>query len=131
MNESSDDTPRDAHRGVIALDQVVSPLPVDVSDTVEMRVIPMIDVANDAPIGRRFVRADCDWPMQPDPLDGLVEESPGRPRVPSGGQSKIDHLTVRIDRPPEVAPFAFHADVSFVHVPIDACAAQVSLGSFR
>lgn len=93
------------HRGVIALDQVVSPFLVNVPDAVEVRVITMIDFPDNRPIGVGFVSADRDWPMQPDPLDGFVEEGLGRLRVPPRGQPEIDHLTVGIHRPPKVAPF--------------------------
>tara|TARA_R100000935_G_scaffold19561_1_gene37560 strand:+ start:391 stop:615 length:225 start_codon:yes stop_codon:yes gene_type:complete len=37
------------HRGVIALDQVVSPLPANVPDAVEVRVIAMIDFPDNPP----------------------------------------------------------------------------------
>ena len=113
------------HSGVIALDQVVSPLPVNVPDTVKVRIIAMIDFPYNPPIGLGFVSADRDWPMQSDPLDSFVEEGFGILRVPSGGQPEIDHLTVGIHRTPEVAPFAADADVGFIHVPINAGPAQM------
>ncbi len=43
---------------MIALDQIVAPLFVDVPDTVKMRVITVVDIADDAPIGVCFVGAD-------------------------------------------------------------------------
>ena len=73
--------------GVIAFDPIVPPRSVYMSDTVEMRVITMIDFADDAPIAKGLVHcptvhcasnvtkggADRDRAMQPDPLDRLVE----------------------------------------------------------
>ncbi|WP_234899507.1 hypothetical protein [Ruegeria lacuscaerulensis] len=38
------------HGGMITLDQIVSPLSVDVPNAVKMRIITMIDFANDTPI---------------------------------------------------------------------------------
>ena len=48
---------------MIAFDQIVSPRSVDVLDAVKMRIVSVIDLSDDAPIGTRFVRADRDRPM--------------------------------------------------------------------
>ena len=39
------------HCGVIAFDQVVSPLSVDVPNAVEVRIIPVIDLPDHKPVG--------------------------------------------------------------------------------
>ncbi|MEP3588849.1 MAG: hypothetical protein ABJN18_04735, partial [Marinobacter sp.] len=56
------------HGSVVALDQIVSPLPIDVPNAVEMRVIPVVDLADDAPVRAGFVGANCYWPMEPHAL---------------------------------------------------------------
>jgi len=43
-------TEQPLHSGVIALDQIASPLLVDVPDTVEMWIVAMIDLADHSPI---------------------------------------------------------------------------------
>lgn len=45
---------------MIAFDQIVSPLSGDVPDTVEMRIVAMVDLANDLGVGRGFVSDDDD-----------------------------------------------------------------------
>ncbi|WP_260000224.1 hypothetical protein [Sulfitobacter sp. S223] len=42
---------------LVALDGDVAPF------SVEVRVIPMIEPADDQPIGGRFIGAVCNWPM--------------------------------------------------------------------
>lgn len=119
------------HRGVIAFDQVVSPLLVDVANAVEVRIIPVIDVADHTPIGVGFVCDDRHRPVEPHTLDRLVEKGFGSLGIPPGRQTKVDQLTVRIYRSSEVAPLAADADVGFVHVPIDAGAVDMPLGALR
>lgn len=51
------------HGSMIALNAVVAPLLVDVPDAVEMQIVELIDLADDAPIALRFVCDDGDWPM--------------------------------------------------------------------
>jgi len=41
---------------MIALDQIVSPLSVDMPDAVKMQIEAMIDLANEASIAERLVR---------------------------------------------------------------------------
>ena len=60
------------HGSLIALDQVVAPPFVDMPDAVEMRVVPMIDVTNDTPIGMGFIGTDRDRAMQPYAFYGFV-----------------------------------------------------------
>lgn len=62
------------HRRMIAFDPVVAPLSVDVPDAVKMRIIVVVDLADDASIGLRFVSADRDRPVQTDTLDRLFCE---------------------------------------------------------
>ncbi len=57
---------------MIALDAVIAPLLVDVSDAIEMRIVVLIDLANNASIALRFVCDDGDRPMQPYALDRIV-----------------------------------------------------------
>lgn len=120
---------------MIALDPVITPLPVDVSDAVKMRVIMrvilMIDLVDDAPIGRSFVCGDVDRSMKSHALDRLVEKGHCYFCIPPGGEAEIDHLTGCITSAPEIGPFATDPDVGFVYVPIDACATQVPLCALR
>lgn len=95
---------------MIALDQVVSSLPVDVPNAVEVRIIAMIDLADDLTIGMRLVCTDRNRPMQPNPLDRLAQKGFGRLRIPPCRQRKTDHLTFCIDRAPQVPPLAADAD---------------------
>ncbi len=78
-----------------------------------------------------LVEADRDRPMPPNRFDRLAQKGPGGFRVPPCGQAKTNHLAIRIDRPPQVAPLAADTDIGFIHMPIDACAAQVFPGSLR
>lgn len=116
-------------RGVVALDQIVSPLSIDMPDAVKVRIILVIDLSDDAPIAMRLVRHDRSWPVQANTLDGLVEEGPCRPGVASQGKAEVDHLAVGIDGAPEIAPLATDANVGFVDMPVDTRTAQVFLGS--
>lgn len=116
---------------MIAFNPIVAPLLVDVSDTVEMRVITVINLADDAPVGLRFVGHDRRRPMQPYTLNRLVQKGFGGFRVPPRGEAEINHLTVRINGPPKISPFAADTDVGFIHVPVDAGPAQVLLRSLR
>lgn len=106
--------------GVVALDQVVSPLSVDVPYTVEMRMTSVLCFSDNAPMRMRFAGAGCDRPVQTQALDRLAQESPCDLCVTPRFQSEIDHLTVCIDRAPEVAPLAADPNVGLVHVPIFA-----------
>jgi hypothetical protein len=117
------------HGGVVALDQVVSPFPVDVTDVVEMRIIAVVDLADNAPVGVRLVGANCYRPVEPHALDRLVKEGLRGLHIASRGQPEVDHLPVGIDRAPEVAPLAADADIRLVNMPIDAGPAQMFLGS--
>jgi len=116
---------------MVALDPVVTPLSVDVPDAVKVRVISMIDLADNAPVGRGFVCDNGDRPMKFHALDRLVEKGLCCFCIPLGGQTKIDHLTVSINGAPEVAPFATNPDVGFANVPIDARATQMLLSALR
>jgi len=87
---------------MIALDEIVAPLSVDVSDAVKMWIIAMIDFANDASIGLRFVGHNRHGPVQSHTLNRLVQKGFSGLRVPSCGEAKIDHLPVRVDSPPQV-----------------------------
>lgn len=118
------------HGRMIALDQIVAPLSVDMPDTVEMRIIAMVDLANDPGVGRGFVCHNDDRPMQAHPLNRLVQKGLCRLRIPSCGKTEVDHLPVRIDGTPQVAPLAADADIGFIDMPVDAGSAQVFLGPF-
>lgn len=85
---------------MITLDQVVPPLSVDMSDAVEVRVVAMIDLANDTPIGLGFIGHNCHGAMQPHAFNRFVQKGFGGFRVSSGSQAEIDHLTICIDRTP-------------------------------
>lgn len=119
---------------MITFDQVVSPLSIDVSDAVKLRIIPVVDFADDASICLCFVGNNCHRTVQPHTLNRLVQKGLGSLCIPSRGQTEINHLAVRIDSAPQVAPLAANADVCLVYVPIDAGPAQMflsSLGQFR
>ncbi len=66
-------------------------------DAVEMRVIAVIDPADDAGVGLGLVGADHDLPMPPNRFDRLAQKGPASFRVPPRGQAKIDHLAIRIE----------------------------------
>ena len=117
------------HGGVVALDQVVPPFSVDVTDAVEMRVISVVDLADNAPVGVRLVGADCYRPVEPHALNRIVKKGLRGLRIASCGQPKVDHLPIGIDRAPQVTPLATHADIRLVYMPIDAGPAQMFLGS--
>lgn len=85
---------------MITLDQVVPPLSVNMSDAVEVRVVAMNDLANDTPIGLGFIGHNCHGAMQRYTVNRFVQKGFGGFRVSSGGQAKIDQLTICIDRMP-------------------------------
>lgn len=62
---------------MITLNQVIPPLSIDVSDAVEMRIIPTIDLADDTPIGESFVRHDGRGPVQSDALNRSIQKDLG------------------------------------------------------
>lgn len=102
------------HWGVVALDQIVPPLSINVPDAIKVRVISMVDFADDAPIGVGLIGADLDCPMQPDPFDRVAKKCPRGLCITSFGQPEVDHLTVRIDCAPQIAPLAADADVGLL-----------------
>ena len=115
---------------MIAFDQVVSPLTINVFDAFEMRVISSVNLTNDTVISRSLVCDDCGRAVEPDALDRLVEKSLCRLCDPPSGEMKIYQLAIRIDSAPQVSPFTADTDVSFIHVSIEAGAAQVFLCPF-
>ena len=52
------------HGSVLAFDPIIASLSVDVVDAVKMRVIAVVNLADDTGVGLRFVSADRDRPMQ-------------------------------------------------------------------
>lgn len=65
-----------------------------------------IDVINHASIGLHLVSTDCPALMKPHAFDWLDENGVGRFRLSACGQAKIHYLSVSIDGPREMAPFA-------------------------
>jgi hypothetical protein len=117
--------------GVVALDQGVLPFSVDMSDAVEMRIISAVFLSDDQPTPVGFVCDNRYGSVEPDALDGLAQEGPGRLCVSSCGQADVNDFAIRIDRPSQVAPFAADADLGLIHMPVDACTAQMFLCSLR
>lgn len=71
--------------------------------------------------------------MEANTFNGFVEKGLGSFRVPSCGEAKVDHLTIRIDGAPLVSQFAADPSVGFIHMPNKAGAVQMflcSLGEF-
>jgi len=65
-----------------------------------MRVISMIDLADDVPEGRGFVRNNGYRAMKPHAFDRLVEKGHCCSCIPPGGEAEIDHLTSCINGAP-------------------------------
>ncbi len=82
---------------MIALDQIAPPFSIDVPDVVKMRVVSVIDLADDTPIAMSLVGHDRYRSVQPHALYRLVEKGLGGLCIPSRGQAKIHHLAVGID----------------------------------
>jgi len=114
---------------VIAFDEVVAPLFVDMPDAVKMWVIAAIDLADDTSIGRSFICDDGDRAMEPYTLNSFVEKGLGRLGISPRSQAEVYHLTVCIDSPPQIASFAADTDVGLIDMPVDAGPAQMFLGS--
>ena len=57
--------------GVVALDPVVPPFPVDMQDTVEVRIVAVVQVLGDPAVSRCLIRADGARAVEPDAVDGL------------------------------------------------------------
>ena len=66
--------------GVAVFEGGFAPLSIDMPD-VDMRVISMIDLADDAPMARRPVRHDGNWPLHPDAFACLAPEGSGGPCI--------------------------------------------------
>lgn len=98
---------------MIAFDPVVAPLSIDVPDAVKMRIVAVVDFADDAPIGLRLVGADRDRSMQADTLDCPVEKGPGRLCISPRGEAEVDPLAICVDGAPEVAPLPADAYIGF------------------
>ena len=72
--------------------------------------------------------------MEPHALDRLVEKGFRRFRISPRGEAEVDHLTVRVNRAPEVAPLAACTNVGLVNMPVQAAPGFVferSLCDFR
>lgn len=71
--------------------------------------------------------------MQPYTLNGIVQKGFCRLGIAPGCQSKVHQLAVRINRSPQVAPFATNPNIGFVDVTIQACTPEMlfrALGYF-
>ena len=78
---------------MIAFDQVVSPLSVDVPNAVEVGIISVIDLADHTPADVGFVSADRHRPVEPHTLNRFVEKGfwqPWHPAGPSDDRRPID-----------------------------------------
>ena len=113
---------------MVALDPIVAPLSVDMPDAVEMGVASVADFTDDAPICLGLVGVDRDRSVKPYPFDRLTQEGIRGLSIAPDGQPKVNHLTVCIDRVPQLAPLAANADISFIDVPVDARRSKVFLG---
>ncbi len=101
------------------------------SHAVKIWFISVIDLTNDAPVGVRIVGTDRDGSVEPNPLDSAVEKGFSGLGFPASGQAEINHLAIRINRTPQVAPLSNNTEIGLVHMPVDACTAQVFLGPLR
>lgn len=130
--------------GMVAFDRIVTPFSVDMADAVEMRVVSVIDLADDAPIGVGLIGAGRDRPVQPDALDSLVEKGLRGLCIAPCSQPEVDHLTVCINRAPQVAPLAADADIGSIGIKVREvpqecscfqslwiCGAMGQFGAFR
>jgi hypothetical protein len=79
------------HGRVIALDQIVPPLSIDMSDAIKVRIISVIDLTNDTSIAVRLVRHNCKRPVQAYTRDGLVEKGPCSLCIASRGEAARSH----------------------------------------
>lgn len=122
-------TEQPLHGSVIALDQVVAPLSIDMPNAVEVRVIPMIDLMYDTSIDGCFFSIDSDWAMSPHAFNRFYEKGFRRLRIApcsshryrvstaSNGRAEVDHLAIRVDDAPKVSPFAANTKEGFVYYP--------------
>lgn len=94
-----------------------------------MWVIATIDLPDDTSIGRSFICDDGDRAMEPYTLNHFVKKGPSRLGISPRSQAEVDHLTVCIDSPPQIAPFAADAGVGLIDMPVDTSPAQTFLGS--
>lgn len=90
---------------MIAFDPMVSPFSVNMPYAVQMRVIAVVDLADDTGLGRL--------------------------RIPARGEAEIDHLAVGLNGAPEVAPLSADANISFVDMPVETGPTQMLLGAPR
>lgn len=73
---------------------------------------------------------DCHGPVQPHTLNCPQKCF----RVPSCREAEINHLTVCVDSPPQIAPLAANSDIGLANILIDVDPAQIffrSFGQFR
>ena len=95
---------------MIALDAIVPPLPVNMQDAVEVRIVAVVQVLNDLSVSKGLVRADGDWPVEPDALDRLLQKGFDGFCVTPGCQSEVDELASLVHRPPKVSPLPADTD---------------------
>jgi hypothetical protein len=68
--------------------------------------------------------------VQPHSLNSFVQKGFRSFRIAPGCELEIQQLAIRINRTPQVTPFATKTNVGLIDVPIQACTTQMFLGSF-
>jgi hypothetical protein len=74
------------------------------------------NVTNSTRIGSMFVGGDAIW-LTPNASDRMFEKCFGGRQIACLTEYRIDQVTVAVNRPVQILPFAFHFNVGFVHVP--------------
>ena len=85
---------------MVALDQVVLPLSIDMPNAVEVWIISVIDLSYDASIAVRLIGHDCHRSMQAHTFDGLFEKGLGGFCISPRRKAEIHHLPVCVDGAP-------------------------------
>lgn len=101
---------------MIAFDQGVPPLSVDVPDAVEMWVMSMIDIAIYTSICLRLVGHNCHRTMQSNAFHRFVAEAFRSFGVPPRGEANIHHLVIGVDGSREMPPLANNVKVGLVNM---------------
>ncbi len=78
----------------------------------------MVNLTDNLGISWGFVGADRRGSVQAHALNCVLQKSLCRSGIAPRRQAKVNHLTVRIHRPPQIAPLAADADIGLVDMPI-------------
>lgn len=85
---------------MIAFNEIVSPLFVDMSDAVKMWILSVVDLTDDAPVGVGLVSTDRDRSVQANAFDRSIQKGLRCFCISPCCEPEVDHLSLCIDGSP-------------------------------